>query len=1177
MTVPLEVDVTVSNPGRLATLASYDILDTAPEKGFDDIALLARNACDTPVALVSLVAADRQWFKARVGFQACETDLNASVCAHALAVPDLLVIPDLTADPRTQANPLVTGEPHIRFYAGAPLRTPEGEVLGSLCVIDHQRRPDGLTDSQAESLRALAGQVVSQMALRRALREQRRMLEQREAVIQAQLAVAGSRGDVDTVLDALVKGAMQAIPQADGGVIELREGNELVFHVPKGTLVEHAGLRVPLHDSLGGRSLLAIEPLRTADALADAGTDRRLAARLRRRSCLVVPVMRRGKPAGVLLLQSSRPGAFSDADLGLAQVFAGTVSAGLAEVGEARALREVRESERRRRAVFDSARDYAIVVMDLDGNVTDWNEGATRVLGWTREEMCGQPADVFFTPEDREAGIPGQEMHAALTESRGVDERWHIRKDGSRFWASGEMMALRDEADAVFGFVKILRDRTEQRQAGVALEESELRFRSLVEVSSQVVWFGDAAGNITYCSPYWYAYTGLPAGQTGEASWMGVIHPDHRERVRDAWLAAARTEGAYEVEFPLRRADGEYRWFLSRGRPVRDEAGNVLSWIGITLDIHERKVAEGRFEALTELAPAIVWFGNPDGSLSYLNDRWYAYTGQTPEQALPLGWVEVIHPDDLPGLLEAWEEARTRGVLYDTEARLRRRDGAYRWFLMRAEPLRDENNRIVGWLGSDSDIHDRKATEEALHRAREQLRLAVEAADIGIFDYDLIAGDLGWDARLRALFGLPPDAPVTYDTFLAGLHPDDRGWVDEAVRAALDPAGDGTYDIAYRTVGLQDGVERWVAAKGRTLVEHGRPVRFIGTARDITETRRAEQEVRETEERYRLAARATNDAIWDWDLASDHIRWNEAVRTLFGYAEDEVGASGAWWKSHIHADDRERVKSSIYVVIDGGTENWSDEYRFLRADGSYAVVLDRGYVLRDSRGKAVRMIGAMLDITERKKAEEHQRLLTGELQHRVKNTLSLVQAIASQTFRGATDIDATREAFAARLISLGRAHDILTQASWTEAPIAEVVEGALAVHRDAAGTRIRTSGPNVPLAAKPALSLALALHELATNAAKYGALSNTVGSVDLRWHVVHEGDAPRFCLTWSEHGGPPILTQPTRRGFGSRLIERSFAAEVGGEVKLTYAPTGLTCRLEAPLASMQEQRDAAAA
>ncbi len=466
---------------------------------------------------------------------------------------------------------------------------------------------------------------------------------------------------------------------------------------------------------------------------------------------------------------------------------------------------------------------------------------------------------------------------------------------------------------------------------------------------------------------------------------------------------------------------------------------------------------------------------------------------------------------------------------------------------------------------------------EDLSRAREQLRLAVEATRTGIFDYDLVTGSLEWDARTRALYGLPPDAPVNYDVFLAGLHPNDRGWVDAAVQAALDPAGDGVYDITFRVIGLSDGIERWVAAKGQAFVADGRTTRFIGTTREVTENRRAEQALREAEERYRLAARATNDAIWDWNLDTDHILWNEAVQTLFGYATEDVGASGSWWKAHIHPDDRGRVTAGIHAVVDGTGTNWKDEYRFLRADGSYAAILDRGYVIRDEGGRATRMIGAMLDISERKRSEERQRLLTGELQHRVKNTLALVQAIANQTLRGAADIDAAREAFSARIISLGRAHDILTEASWTAAPIADVIEGALGVHRVADPARIRISGPDVLLSAQPALSLALTLHELATNAVKYGALSNGTGVVDLRWHVVHEAERPRFCLIWSEQGGPPILAQPARRGFGSRLIERSFAAEVGGEVRLTYAPTGLLCRLEAPLACLQERRGEAAA
>jgi PAS domain S-box-containing protein len=990
---------------RLQALDSYGILDTPPEQGFDDVAALASEICGTPIAVVNFIGDGRQFFKAEVGLGVRETPLETSFCRQAILQSDFLYVPDATKDPRFEGNPLVSGEPGLRFYAGALLKTEDGQPIGTLCVLDMQ--PRELTERQRANLQRLARQTMAQLELRRAARVQK-----------AERALQGQ--------------------------------------------------------------------------------------------------------------------------------------------------------------ILESATDYAIIAMDRSGRVTRWNTGAEQILGWREAEMLGELTHRFFTPEDLAIHQPEVEMGTALERGSAPDERWHVRKSGTRFWASGEMMPLKSESGEIQGFLKILRDRTQQREDAAALHDSELRFRSLVEVSPQVVWFGDAAGNVTYCNAYWYDYTGLPPGETGEASWMGVIHPDYRGTTQTAWLAAARTGEAYEVEFPLRRSDGQYRWFLSRAHPVRDTAGTVRSWIGASLDIHERKQAETRFAALTDLSPAIIWFGNPDGSLSYLNDRWYEYTGQTPEKALPLGWGEVIHPDDLPGLLDVWDDARTREVLYDTEARLRRHDGAYRWFLIRAEPLRDEAGKVIGWLGSNSDIHDRRDAEQALQKAQDQLSLALEATSIGIFDYDLITGDLSWDARVRALFGLPPDAPVSYDVFLAGLHPDDRGWVDKAVKAVLDPAGDGVYDIVYRTIGRQDGIERWVAAKGQTFFAQGKAVRFIGTVRDVTATRQAEQDLRETEERYRMASRATNDAIWDWSLASDHIRWNEAVQTLFGYAADEVGPSGAWWKSHIHPDDRERIKASIYAVIDGGAEHWVDEYRFLRADGSYAAILDRGYVMRDAKGHAVRMIGAMLDISERKRAEEHQRLLTGELQHRVKNTLAMVQAIANQTLRNATSLQEAREAFQARLIALGKAHDILTQASWTAAPIAEVIEGALSAHRQDV-SRIRISGPNVLLGAKPALSLALALHELATNAAKYGALSNETGAVELRWHVVHDDTAPRFCLTWSEQGGPPILNQPARRGFGSRLIERSFAAEVGGEVKLTYAPTGVVCRLEATLAAMQEQRSELAA
>ncbi|GJE61415.1 PAS domain-containing protein [Methylobacterium trifolii] len=991
---------------RLRALDSYRLLDTPREDDFDEIAAAAAELCDVPIGVVNLIGDGRQFFKAEVGLGVRETPLESSFCRQALLQEDFLYVQDATRDPRFADNPLVTGDPGLRFYAGALLKTSDGHPVGTVCVLDTE--PHELSERQRKGLLRLARQTMAQMELRKALREQ----------------------------------------------------------------------------------------------------------------------------------------------------------------AEQRLLHE---------RILDSATDYAIVATDAEGSVTRWNVGAERILGWREAEMLGRPVAAFYTPEDRAIDRPATEMSLALSEGSAPDERWHVRKDGSRFWASGKMMPLRSDHGEVVGFVKILRDQTAQRETGAALEASELRYRSLVEVSPQMVWFGNAEGNVTYCNAYWYDYTGLPAGEVGEAGWMAVIHPDHRDRTRQAWLAAARSGQSYEVEFLLRRADGAYRWFLSRAHPVREPDGTVRSWIGISLDIHERKVAEARFQALTELAPAIIWFGNPDGGMSYLNDRWYAYTGQTPEQALPLGWGAAIHPDDLPGLLRVWDEARRRQAVYDTEARFRRADGVYRWFLVRAEPMRDGGGAVVGWLGSNSDIHDRKEAEVALRNAQEQLRLAVEATGTGVFDYDLVTDVLQWDARTRSFFGLGLDAHVDLDVYLSRLHPDDRDRADAAVRAAVDPDGSGTYDICYRTVSPEDRVERWVSARGQTLFEGGRPVRLIGTARDVTESRRAEEALRDAEERYRLAARATNDAIWDWNFATDHVLWNEALYEAHGHAPDAVEPTGGWWIDHIHPDDRPRIDASIHTIIDGTGTAWSDEYRFRRADGSYADILDRGYLIRDADGRAVRMIGAMLDITERKRAEEHQRLLTGELQHRVKNILALVQAMASQTFRNAVDPEAAREAFSSRLVSLGRAHDILTQSNWTQAPIADVVEAALAVHRGGTGTRIRASGPGVHLAAKPALALALALHELATNATKYGALSNEVGTVDLRWHVVHEGDAPRFQLTWSEQNGPPILTQPSRRGFGSRLIERSFAAEVGGDVRLSYAPTGLVCRLEASLSSMQEESAEAAA
>lgn len=229
--------------------------------------------------------------------------------------------------------------------------------------------------------------------------------------------------------------------------------------------------------------------------------------------------------------------------------------------------------------------------------------------------------------------------------------------------------------------------------------------------------------------------------------------------------------------------------------------------------------------------------------------------------------------------------------------------------------------------------------------------------------------------------------------------------------------------------------------------------------------------------------------------------------------------------------------------------------------------------IRGSDGKPSRLLSISRDITdewqavsELKEAVQRQTLLAGELQHRIKNTLAMVVAIANQTMRG-DDVAAAREAFASRVMTLSHAHDILTQTSWTDAPIRDIVNGALAPHRPGRGC-IRVSGPDLVLQPSQALALAVAIHELATNAMKYGALS-TRGRVDVTWSVAGLKTSPQLRFTWTENGGPPVSKPaPNRQGFGSRLIEQILRCTFAGKVATSYRPSGVECELIAPLPSL---------
>jgi PAS domain S-box-containing protein len=350
--------------------------------------------------------------------------------------------------------------------------------------------------------------------------------------------------------------------------------------------------------------------------------------------------------------------------------------------------------------------------------------------------------------------------------------------------------------------------------------------------------------------------------------------------------------------------------------------------------------------------------------------------------------------------------------------------------------------------------------------------------------------------------------------------------------------------------------------EGRTVEVRIDPLADEGVGvsiNDISERADAERAMRRSQQRLDLAVEAHAIGIFDWHIPSGKIVWNREEEALFGLAPGTFGGDIAAWGAQLLPEDLVRMEREMAAAMAARQETMAFEFRIRRPDGAVRWVEGAARFLYAPDGTPNRMVGTNMDVTARKEAEQHQRLLINELNHRVKNTLAIVQGIAWQSFRPSGMARGAVEAFEGRLSALAAAHDVLTRQSWESASIGSIVAEAVAPHHAADG-RLTTHGPSVDLEPKTAVALGLAMHELATNAVKYGALSGPAGQVEVRWTA----DGGRLLLTWRESGGPTV-TRPIRRGFGARLLEQGLAEELRGSVRLEFRPEGVLCAVEASL------------
>ncbi len=466
-------------------------------------------------------------------------------------------------------------------------------------------------------------------------------------------------------------------------------------------------------------------------------------------------------------------------------------------------------------------------------------------------------------------------------------------------------------------------------------------------------------------------------------------------------------------------------------------------------------------------------------------------------------------------------------------------------------PVRDAKGQIIGASKIARDMTEEKAL----------LQLCLNAARRGSWRYDPARRVFSWDAHAKEIFGATEN-DTTLEEFMTWAHPDDVEMVGAAYKAALDPSEPKRSATEYR-IRRADGEVRWVGTWGHTYFDlegsgrERRATSVVGTVADITERKHHEELLR----RQADLLDQSHDAILTMQTDGRGIvYWSRGAERLYGYTTAEAQGHRA------HELLRTRAVIPIgdidaQVVREG---NWYGELAHTTRDGREIVV--ESHIVRVSYNGDTFALETNRDITARKRAEEQLRLLMHEMNHRAKNLLNVVNAIAHQT--ATRNPDDFIERFSERLQALSANQELLIRNEWEGVEIGKLVRTQLAHFADLIGSRIAVQGRVLRLKPTGAQAIGLALHELATNAGKYGALSTEAGRVDIRWGT--EGDT--FMISWRERGGPPV-SPPQRRGFGTVVMKEMAERSVDGKVELDHAPSGVTWTMTCPAVNALEARE----
>jgi PAS domain S-box-containing protein len=541
-------------------------------------------------------------------------------------------------------------------------------------------------------------------------------------------------------------------------------------------------------------------------------------------------------------------------------------------------------TENNLRLLTEAVCDYALILMDPDGVIVNWSGGAEHVFGFTAEEAIGRKPAFIFTPEDRAANAPELELRDAAAHGQALDERLHLRRDGSRFPGTGRVVALREGGTGELrGFAKLVTDASHLR----SLEENERKFREIFETANEGIWILDASSRVYMVNQRMAELIGYSIRELIGREKAEFVFPEDREHISKLFEQRRLGHVASSVEVRFRHKSGRAVYTLLSARPMfRD--GVFVGALDLFTDVSSRRQAEDRFRVFFESSAAGHALIDPETKqFREVNRRMAEIVGRTPEELVGTPYTDITHPDDR----EQDENARrqlleggAREVSVDN--RYLRPDGSVVWVRLTTTMVRDTSGAPSVQVTVVQDISERKRAEAELDESRTRLRLALDAADLGVFYYNGATGEDSWTEQAKRLLGVAPEAPMSLGEFLSHIHPEDAPRITSYLDN-LFTTGTGAveFQMEFRVV-WPDGTLHHLAIHGVRQPREtsaGGPS-MLGTVRDITAAKQFELELKQkVEARTRELQEKTNQLESFCYTVAHDLR--APLRSINGYAD----------------------------------------------------------------------------------------------------------------------------------------------------------------------------------------------------------------------------------------------------------------------------------------------------